>query len=67
MSVYTMTPRAQTGATALFGQIGRAISNLHLSARDWNDRRVTSRLLNGLSDRQLDDIGLLRSEIEKLS
>jgi len=67
MTVYTMTPRAQTGFAVEIGRFGRAVSNLHLSVRDWNDRRVTRRLLNGLTDRELNDIGLTRSEIDGLS
>ncbi|WP_407492257.1 DUF1127 domain-containing protein [Pseudooceanicola sp. MF1-13] len=67
MSIYVMTPRAQTGFAVSIGHIGRFVSNLHLSVRDWNDRRQTRRLLNALSDRELYDIGLTRAEIEGLS
>jgi uncharacterized protein YjiS (DUF1127 family) len=31
--------------------------------RDWNDARVTRRMLSHLSARQLDDIGLCRDDI----
>lgn len=46
-----------------------AISTLRFGAifatvRDWNDARVTRRALNKLSDRELDDIGLCRADIE---
>ncbi|EAQ02823.1 Holliday junction resolvase [Pseudooceanicola batsensis HTCC2597] len=66
MSVYTMKPRPQTAYVETLGHIGRALSNLHLALRDWNDRRVTRRILGGLTDRELSDIGLLRSEIGDL-
>jgi uncharacterized protein YjiS (DUF1127 family) len=67
MSIYMMNPRAQTGFAVSIGYIGRAVSDLHLTVRDWNDRRQTRRLLNGLTDRELNDIGLTRAEIQDLS
>lgn len=30
----------------------------------WNDKRITARELNKLSDRELDDIGLCRADID---
>lgn len=33
----------------------------------WNDTRVTRNALSRLSDRELDDIGLSRGDIERLS
>lgn len=67
MPVYAMNTTTQSGFAVLIGQIGRMISNTHLAVRDWNDRRVTRKLLSGLSDRELADIGLQRSEIDSLS
>lgn len=32
----------------------------------WNDRRITRRELMKLSDRELDDIGLIRGDIEDI-
>ncbi len=61
----------ETTRPAPFGAITtyRAISGLSnvvgvLSA--WNDARVTRKALNKLSDRELDDIGLCRGDIEFL-
>jgi len=34
--------------------------------RDWNERRRTVALLSQLSDSQLDDIGLVRADIEDM-
>jgi uncharacterized protein YjiS (DUF1127 family) len=34
---------------------------------DWNDRRSTRKMLGALSDRELDDIGLSRGEIDKIT
>ncbi|WP_240789433.1 DUF1127 domain-containing protein [Pseudooceanicola onchidii] len=67
MPVYSMTTNTQSGFAVAFGQFGRLVSNVHLAVRDWNDRRITRKLLGGLSDRELADIGLLRSEIDSLS
>lgn len=67
MPGYTMNATSHFGLAAVFGHLGRAVSNIHLAVRDWNDRRVTRKLLGGLSDRELADIGLLRSEIDSLS
>lgn len=36
----------------------------HLAA--WNDKRVTRRELSRLSDRELDDIGLCRADIDRV-
>lgn len=55
-------------ATGLFG--GR-VSTLVASVADavvaWNDLRVTRRALSKLTDRELDDIGLTRGDIEYIS
>lgn len=34
---------------------------------EWNDRRVTRSALGSLSDRELDDIGLVRGDIDDIS
>ena len=35
-------------------------------AAEWNETRKTRALLSGLTDRQLDDIGLCRADIDKV-
>lgn len=67
MPVYSMSATTQSGFAVAFGQFGRSVSNVHLALRDWNDRRITRKLLGGLTDRELADIGLLRAEIDALS
>lgn len=33
----------------------------------WNDARITRKALSGLTDRELDDLGLIRSDIEAIA
>lgn len=40
------------------------VSSLVASIASWNDARVTRSALSKLSDRELDDIGLSRGDIE---
>jgi uncharacterized protein YjiS (DUF1127 family) len=61
----------ETTRPAPFGAITtyRAISGLSNAARvlsAWNDARMTRNALNKLSDRELDDIGLCRGDIDVL-
>ncbi|MGY6705330.1 DUF1127 domain-containing protein [Roseinatronobacter sp.] len=35
--------------------------------RNWNEARITRRELNALTDRELQDIGLNRADIERVS
>jgi uncharacterized protein YjiS (DUF1127 family) len=54
----------------LFGsQSGRvpAFADLLGRLQDWNDARLTRRMLQSLSSRQLDDIGLCRGDIESVA
>jgi len=45
------------------GFFGRIAAAFHA----WNDARVTRKALSALSDRELDDIGLCRGDIERIS
>jgi len=49
-------PKAGSSFSALFGAV---IS--------WNDRRTTRNTLNKLSERELDDIGLVRGDIDAIA
>lgn len=51
---------AQAGATSLIQSIVRFAGQV----RAWNDARATRKMLATLSDRQLDDIGMVRSDID---
>ncbi|MCR9147475.1 MAG: DUF1127 domain-containing protein [Rhodobacteraceae bacterium] len=45
---------------------GRFFRNTIEAVRAWNDARVTRKELSRLSDRELDDIGLARGDINRI-
>ena len=51
--------RADEAHAGFFGRIVRAVTA-------WNDVRVTRKVLSGLDDHMLDDIGLTRADIDDL-
>lgn len=63
MAAVDTTRPAPMGAISTFRFV-QFFSMIAESLRDWNDARVTRRALNKLSDRELDDIGLCRADIE---
>ena len=61
----------ETTRTAPFGAIAtyrfiQFVSNAFGAVENWNDARVTRNALGKLTDRELDDIGLCRGDIEML-
>ncbi len=46
---------------------GFSLSSLIGAIADWNDARMTRDSLNKLSARELDDIGLMRGDIEGIA
>ena len=60
------TPRVQF-ATGANGRIGRFFAGALASFIAWNDARVTRNALVKLSDRELEDIGLCRGDIEEIA
>ncbi|WP_395541115.1 DUF1127 domain-containing protein [Neotabrizicola sp. sgz301269] len=61
----------ETSRPAPFGAITtyravNVLSNAFAAFSAWNDARVTRKALGKLSDRELDDIGLCRGDIEML-
>lgn len=59
MSVYTTNRTATGSATGYFSAMVAAVAA-------WNDARVTRKSLSKLSDRELDDIGLSRGDIDSV-
>lgn len=52
-------------ADGVFGRAsGFSVGDLFARCVVWNDRRVTRNELSKLSDRELDDIGLCRGDIQ---
>ncbi len=47
------------------GSVGRGLAAMLIIARAWYDARRTRQLLETLSDHELDDIGLTRSDIAR--
>ena len=65
MAAFETTRRAPFGAAPTYHFI-QFVSNALVSVKNWNDARVTRKALSSLSDRELDDIGLCRGDIDHL-
>ena len=63
MAVFDTT-RTTYGSQSFAGRINAFVANVIASAVAWNDARVTRNALAGLSDRELEDIGLVRGDID---
>ena len=61
------TTRTTYGAHGLFGRLGAAFNTVVGAVVAWNDARVTRYALAKLSDRELDDIGLVRGDIDEVA
>ena len=49
------------------GRIGQFFAPLIAMVTAWNDTRVTRNALSSLSDRELEDIGLCRGDIDSIA
>ena len=59
MAALDTTRIATTGSFGLVGRIGAFFASVvNVAVAEWNDARVTRNALSGLTDRELDDIGL---------
>jgi uncharacterized protein YjiS (DUF1127 family) len=65
MGAFETTRSAPFGATSTYHFI-QFVSNALGMVKDWNDARVTRKALSTLSDRELDDIGLCRGDIDHI-
>ena len=63
MAAVETTRPAPLGAITTYRTIN-SLSNAIAAFQAWNDARVTRKALNKLTDRELDDIGLCRGDIE---
>lgn len=61
------THAAPVGGRSAWGRMTASMTNLVGEAIAWNDARQTRKALGSLTDRELDDIGLVRGDIDDLS
>lgn len=57
-----VAPRASS-----MGRTSNIFATLIAAVASWNDARVTRNALNKLSDRELEDIGLCRGDIDAVA
>lgn len=58
------TTRTTQGSFGLVGRIGGIFGMIVNTIVEWNDARVTRNALSELTDRELEDIGLCRGDID---
>ncbi|MCH2094569.1 MAG: DUF1127 domain-containing protein [Rhodobacteraceae bacterium] len=61
------TTRPQYAATDFVGRIGQVFATAIGAFSAWNDARATRNSLSKLTDRELDDIGLVRGDIDAVA
>jgi uncharacterized protein YjiS (DUF1127 family) len=66
MAAIQTTRRAPFGANTAF-RIASVLDAAITAVANWNDARQTRAALSRLSDRELDDIGLCRGDIERIA
>ncbi|APZ51957.1 DUF1127 domain-containing protein [Salipiger abyssi] len=59
--------RSASASVAIAAQISRFASAISDALIAWNEMRLTRKSLEALSDRELDDIGLTRAEIDMVA
>jgi uncharacterized protein YjiS (DUF1127 family) len=65
MAAYESSRPAPFGAITIFRAI-QSFSNLSARISSWNDARITRKALGKLTDRELDDIGLCRGDLDQI-
>ena len=60
------TSRTAFGSASVANRFGKFVFSLIATVVAWNDARVTRNALNKLSDRELEDIGLVRGDIDEM-
>lgn len=61
------TTRPTYGSHGLVGRIFASLASVVSTVSAWNDARLTRNALSSLSDRELDDIGLSRGDIDTVA
>lgn len=62
----TDTLRVASGPSSIAGRTRGYLVDLMAAFVAWNDKRVTRKALNALSNRELEDIGLSRGDIDSI-
>lgn len=60
------TARTTYGKPAASGRMSLGLPGMLGALAAWNDTRVTRKALSKLSDRELEDIGLSRGDIDRI-
>ena len=60
---FIATTRSHAGGHSFGGRLAAIMTGIHA----WNDARMTRKALSGLTDRELDDIGLVRGDIDTIA
>jgi uncharacterized protein YjiS (DUF1127 family) len=63
MAAYETSRAAPFGAISIFRFV-QNLSDVGTRFSVWNDARITRKALSKLTDRELDDIGLCRGDVE---
>jgi uncharacterized protein YjiS (DUF1127 family) len=58
------TNRTAYGTASAVSRIVAFVAQTAATVISWNDARITRKALSSLSDRELEDIGLLRADID---
>ncbi|MFT4962555.1 MAG: hypothetical protein ACI92Z_003654 [Paracoccaceae bacterium] len=61
------TNRTPYGTLDLVARINATLMSVVGTFASWNDARVTRNALSGLTNRELDDIGLIRGDIDMVA
>ncbi|MDP4893011.1 DUF1127 domain-containing protein [Cypionkella sp.] len=65
MAAYESSRAAPFGAISIFRTV-QFVTEVLANLATWNDGRITRNALGKLSDRELDDIGLCRGDLETI-
>lgn len=66
MAAYDIS-RTNYGVASAANRFAAFVGDFLSAVVDWNDARITRKALSGLSDRELDDIGLIRGDIDSVA
>lgn len=61
------TNRTSFGATTVAARISGVLHTAIETAVSWNDARLTRKVLSSLTNRELEDIGLTRADIDMVA